>query len=455
MVSHFEGHWASPKRIFIDCTDTYNNGMNTGIQRVVRNIANNCASLGENLGITCQPVILVGNNYSAISTIDHRGVRQSKFALRSAVNRGYFLFVQRLATALPHAWQRFLTGNKHEASLARVISFMFLPLLWVMRKTRRAAAFSSPAVQFGVGDILLLADCVWNYSPWAVVHSASSAGAAVAAVVYDIIPATHGQFFAASSRERFLAALPLLFESSDTFICISTYTKTQLHSYFAAQPYSQTLATKKFSTFTLGVELDTIEFRGSIREKILSVFSLDRSVYLVVGTLEPRKNHAYLLEVFQALWREGSTAALLIVGRIGWMCEEILDAIQRHHRAGRQLFFMDDVTDTELDYCYTHARALLFPAMVEGFGLPMIEALKNGLPVFASDIPVFREVGGEYATYFDPVNPSSLKDLLQTYESTGVYPALLPDGFSWPDWSQSTEELLTQLAALASFEEVA
>ena len=137
------------------------------------------------------------------------------------------------------------------------------------------------------------------------------------------------------------------------------------------------------------------------------------------------------------------------------MCEEILDAIQRHHRAGRQLFFMDDVTDTELDYCYTHARALLFPAMVEGFGLPMIEALKNGLPVFASDIPVFREVGGEYATYFDPVNPSSLKDLLQTYESTGVYPALLPDGFSWPDWSQSTEELLTQLAALASFEEVA
>ena len=445
-------------RIFIDCTSTYTKGMNTGIERVVRNIARHAVLQGPCLDLNCQPVIFVDGRYTPIASIECGREEKRKFAIRAAANKGYFLLVRRFSALFPRTWQRFLTGNKHDPSLARVIAFLVSPFVKLWRLSRRTLAnhlAATPSVQFGKGDILLLADCYWKYSPWAAVRAARESGARTVAIVYDIIPVTHGQFFAPVSRECFASALAPLFEHTDAFFCISVYTEGQLRAYFEAEPYSRTVGQKKFGTFTLGAGLDTLDPDGHIRAKIVCVFRPERSVYLVVGTLEPRKNHAYLLDVFQALWSEGSTAALLIVGRVGWMCEEVLDAIQRHQMLGRQLFFLDDVADTELDYCYTHAHALLFPAMVEGFGLPMIEALKNGLPVFASDIPVFREVGGEYATYFDPVNPSSLKDLLQTYESTGVYPALLPDGFSWPDWSQSTEELLTQLTALASFEEVA
>lgn len=445
-------------RVFVDCTDTQRCGFNTGIQRVVRNIANHCAAIGENLGMTCQPVILVDGCYTPISTIEHGRAKQRKFALRSAVNKGYSLFVRKLAALLPRAWQRFLTGTKHEPSLALIIVFLLTPLVWVWHMARRSSAHppaALPTVHFREGDILLLADCVWNYSPWAAVHAARAAGARVAAIIYDIIPVTHGQFFASSSRECFVAALSPMFEQVDTFLCISAYTETQLRTYYVAQPYSRTLGPKKFGTFTLGVELDILDPRGCIRTKIRSVFSPGQSVYLAVGTLEPRKNHAYLLRVFQALWDEGSPAALLIVGRVGWMCEDMLEAIRCHPRVGQQLFFMDDVSDTELDYCYTHARALLFPAIVEGFGLPIIEALHKGLPVFASDIPVFHEVGGEHVAYFDQTAPASLVSLLQAFEATCIYPACLPVGFTWPDWSQSTTELLTRLAALTSPEDIA
>jgi alpha-1,2-rhamnosyltransferase len=205
-----------------------------------------------------------------------------------------------------------------------------------------------------------------------------------------------------------------------------------------------------FRNFTLGVDPDDLASERQVRTKIGSVFSPARPVYLAVGTLEPRKNHAYLLQVFQKLWDAGNNSALLIVGRVGWMCEELLESIQRHPRFGQQLFFMDDVNDAELGYCYAHARALLFSSLVEGFGLPIIEALRRGLPVFASDIPVFREVGGEYLVYFDPVAPVSLVNLLREYEASGIYPARPPADFRWPDWSQSTTELLNQLVAAHS-----
>lgn len=440
-------------RIFIDCTSTFSTGINTGIERVVRNLAKHAASAGPSLGLQCQAVVLAGNHYVPVAAIEHASEKQHGFALRSAANKVYLLFVRKLARRLPRAWQPFLTGSKHEPSLARLVVSVLRPLQQASRLVRAAnhrLSHTQPTVQFRQGDVLLLADSVWNYAPWAAVQAAKSAGAHIAAIVYDIIPVTHPQFFALSSREKFASALPLLLRNAGTFLCISAYTQAQLRAYLAAQADAATLGPKRFCNFTLGVELDSLATERQVRTKLSSVFSPARPVYLVVGTLEPRKNHAYLLQVFQELWDTGNNSALLIVGRVGWMCEELLETIQRHPRLGQQLFFMDDVGDAELDYCYAHARALLFSSVVEGFGLPIIEALHRGLAVFASDIPVFREVGGEYLVYFDLAAPASLAGLLQEYEATGVYPARPPVDFSWPDWSQSTKGLLSQLAAMYS-----
>lgn len=444
-------------RIFIDCTSTFSSGMNTGIERVVRNVVKHALSSGHAAGAACQPVVLAGNRYTPIATLEHGREKQRDFALRSAANNVYARFVLNLARLLPRTLQPFLTGSKHEPSLARFIVSLLGPFRWAARMIRQASSLlrAQPSVQFRQGDILLLADSVWNHAPWAAVEAAKSTGAHVAAIVYDIIPATHGQFFAPSSRDKFVKALPLLLQNADTFFCISTYTEVQLHAYYAMQPYAKALAPKKFCSFTLGAELDTMDPKRQVRAKISSLFSPAWPVYLAVGTLEPRKNHAYLLQVFQKLWDTGSNAALLIVGRVGWMCEEVLETIRRHPKRGQQLFFMDDVSDAELDYCYAHAHALLFSSVVEGFGLPIIEALRMGLPVFASDIPVFHEVGGEYVVYFDLSDSTSLVDLLTAYEASGKYLARSAADFTWPDWSQSTAALIVQLAEMHSPQPIA
>jgi len=440
-------------RIYIDCTATYSSGIKTGIERVVRNFVKNATTVAPHEGPICQAVIWVSGQYKVVTTTTQDEAQRGKFVSRFAANRAYFSFVGKLAVALPRAWQRFLTGNKHEPSLARLTVYLLKPLIWTVQAVQKTIFRSSdaqPEVQFRKGDLLLLADSVWNYSPWAAVAAAKSAGAHVAAIVYDIIPVTHGQFFAPSSRDKFVTALPLLLLSADTFFCISAYTQAQLHDYYAAQPYAKTLAPKKFCSFTLGAELDTLEAEGQVRTKISLLFGPARPVFLAVGTLEPRKNHAYLLQAFQKLWDAGNNSILLIVGRVGWMCDEVLETIRRHPKLGQLLFFMDDVSDAELDYCYAHARALLFSSIVEGFGLPIIEALRKGLPVFASDIPVFHEVGGEYVVYFDLSDPASLTNILTAYEASGKYLARSSADFTWPDWSQSTATLIAQLAAMHS-----
>ena len=60
-----------------------------------------------------------------------------------------------------------------------------------------------------------------------------------------------------------------------------------------------------------------------------------------------------------------------------------------------------DLSDTSLEHAYSHASALVFPSYVEGFGLPLVEAMQRGLQAMGSDIPVFREIGGEFMAYFD------------------------------------------------------
>ncbi len=82
-----------------------------------------------------------------------------------------------------------------------------------------------------------------------------------------------------------------------------------------------------------------------------------------------------------------------MVGRVGWLCEDILIQLEKHTRRNRELFVFHDLSDAELQYCYSSSRGVIFPSIVEGFGLPIVEALWHGQKTFASDTPIHREVG--------------------------------------------------------------
>jgi glycosyltransferase involved in cell wall biosynthesis len=437
-------------RIFIDCTVTQASPHQTGIERVVRNVAAHAVSAGQAIGMICRPVKLTPTGYVLVSPAALQQRQQLLPRIRTSANKAFGLCMRSLSHVTPPPFKKLVLANRHEPGFARLLIGLLRPLAYTGRllSHRLAKQTTESAIAFQPGDILLLADSFWNYTPWSAVQAAKAAGVFVAAVVYDIIPVTHPQFFAPVSHRKFAAALALLVQHSDAFLSISAFTEMQLRQHIQTLRSSIQLPHYGYAHFALGAELDRLKPGGKTREKVKKIFTNQQPVYLVVGTLEPRKNHNYLLQTFQKLWDADVNVSLLIVGRVGWMSDSLLSQIRAHTLLGQRLFFLDDASDTELDYCYNHARAVLLASMAEGFGLPLVEALHKGLPVFASDITVFREVGGPYPAYFDLTRPDALFEQLQAYETCGSYAGRPTGEFCWPDWSHSCGSLLTQLIAL-------
>jgi len=119
-----------------------------------------------------------------------------------------------------------------------------------------------------------------------------------------------------------------------------------------------------------------------------------RPYFVMLGTIESRKNHLLILNVWARLARTmGAHCPLLvIIGQRGWECEQVIDMLDRCADLTGNVIEMPRCVDGELGAILSHARALLFPSFVEGYGLPLVEALSMGTPVLASDLPVFREL---------------------------------------------------------------
>jgi len=129
---------------------------------------------------------------------------------------------------------------------------------------------------------------------------------------------------------------------------------------------------------------------------------------LMVGTLEPRKNHLGLLASWEALRLKSAGApALVLVGSPGWQNERVFGAMRTWQQRGL-LFHLSAVPSSEMRLLYAAAEAVVCPSIEEGFDLPAVEALCCGGVVAASDIPVHREVLEEAAAYFDPYSPQGI-----------------------------------------------
>lgn len=142
--------------------------------------------------------------------------------------------------------------------------------------------------------------------------------------------------------------------------------------------------------------------------------------FLVVGTIEPRKNHLLLLQ----LWRhwlslEESVPRLVLIGRRGWECEQVVDLLERCPALADSVVELASCEDQELSNWLAHARALLFPSFAEGFGLPVVEALSLGIPVLASDLPAFREAVADIPEYVDPLDGPGWLSALRDYRDGG------------------------------------
>jgi len=164
------------------------------------------------------------------------------------------------------------------------------------------------------------------------------------------------------------------------------------------------------------------------RRDFTTRYDLPERFIFTVGVLEPRKNHALLLEVLRHLHAQGERIGLVIVGRDGWRWRNPLaDATAAPLRPWVRLF--RNVPDADLVELYNRAAAFAYPSLYEGYGLPVVEAMACGTPVVASTASSLPEVAGAAALFADPTDANDFAaKLLQVLRDPGLRARLVAAG---------------------------
>ena len=242
--------------------------------------------------------------------------------------------------------------------------------------------------------------CVSNStvsSRWLIRWLARSPSVAGIFLLHDIIPISNPEFTLPMATIRHLRYVQRVAESANTIIANSAYTRDCLEKYAA----TANLLLPAVVVAPLGVDA------GFISDRALPQPTTPYFVF--IATIEPRKNHIMLLQVWQRLVAKLGldSPKLLLIGRRGGekypSCENTLDLIERAESLRKYVIECSNVPDQLLIKLLANARAALFPSHVEGYGLPLAEALSLGAPVICSDIPPFKEIAGDIPEYVDPL----------------------------------------------------
>lgn len=261
-------------------------------------------------------------------------------------------------------------------------------------------------------------------------------------MIHDLIPITHPEFCRAGEAQRHVGRVRNMLASAVGIIGNSRATLDSL-ARFAAD---EAVALPATIAALLGTDLRWARLGPGVQP--------ERPTFIMLGTIEGRKNHLLLLNIWAGLVREFGPNAprLLIIGQRGWECEDVFDMLDRSEVLRDAVTEVSRCSDAELQRHLRGARALLFPTLVEGYGLPLIEALASGTPVIASDLPVFHEIGQEIPDFINSLDEAAWRAAILSYASD---PSIAREAqverlaaFSPPTWNAHFTRVDAWLATL-------
>ena len=218
-------------------------------------------------------------------------------------------------------------------------------------------------------------------------------GLRITVMVHDTIPLDFPQFARAGEPERFRAALAATLAHADLVICNSAATGADVRRHAQGR-------LPRLLTAYPGIELAAPD-----PAQIPADLDLMPQYFVTLGTIEPRKNHALLLDVWEDILRdmpEAQAPRLLILGRRGWRNEEVFARLDSAPYMGRVVHELPGLPDAAVSALLAGARGLLMPSRAEGFGLPYLEAAAAGIAVIAAPLPAAKEILGQAGIYADP-----------------------------------------------------
>jgi len=263
-------------------------------------------------------------------------------------------------------------------------------------------------------------------------------------VVYDIILIQHSEWWAEGTGKIFLQWLQSISEIATGLVCISNAVADEVQEWLDANPPDR-IDPIQIGYFHLGADIENSAPSTGLSknaDEVLKALSWAPS-FLMVGTIEPRKGHAQALSAFETLWDEGVEANLVIVGKGGWLMDHLIERLNSHPMLGKRLFWLQGISDEYLAHLYPLSSAVLMASEAEGFGLPIIEAARHGVPLILRDLPVFREIAGDHAAYFSGITSRSLATaLIQWLEEYHLKKTPSSKGIHFLSWEESAQSLV-------------
>ena len=275
-------------------------------------------------------------------------------------------------------------------------------------------------------------------------------GARYMQIFYDLIPISMPEVVAAPLIPRFARAMAAMATYADHVFSISRYSQDDLAQTLTrlGRPVPET------SVVPMGGTITDAEGVETAPAEALERLGVEGPFVLCVGTLEPRKNHALLFQVWRKLVAEHgaeNVPRLVLVGRVGWYMEDFLRQLKITGFVDGTVMQLQGVSNAELSELYDGCLFTVFPSFSEGWGLPITESLARGKICVCSNVTSMPEAGGNHALYIDPFDTTAafnLCDRLIYEPEYRMAEQAKLNGFTPPSWSEATEGLREQLAEL-------
>ncbi len=259
-------------------------------------------------------------------------------------------------------------------------------------------------------------------------------------MIHDLIPITHPQFCRPEEFEKHSRRMKHALTSAAGVIGNSQATVDELEAYAKAQAISMPPSVVALIS-------------GGTLPSDVHPQVLPKPHFVTLGTIEGRKNHQLLLDIWHRLVADlGQNAPMLvIIGQRGWQAESVIAQLDVLGDLEGYVIELGSCGDDELASWISGARALLMPSFTEGFGLPIIEALRLGTPVIASNLPVYRELAGDIPTYVDPMDGASWEHAIRSFADASEErqrQVAQMNGYRAPSWAGHFEVVERWLQSL-------